>query len=361
MPAISVLIPIYNVEKYLEGCLDSLVMQSFVDFEAICINDGSTDSSKQIIQQFVDKDSRFKMIDKPNSGYGSSMNQGLRVARGDYVAILESDDKYKPFALERLYNTAIKSDAEVVKADFDLYWSLPNERSERFNVTKDLPFDVVVSPSECPKIFYRKPSIWSAVYNRDFLVSNDIWFLETPGASYQDAGFNFKVWASADRVVFLNDSVLLYRQDNEQSSVNSPAKLFCVCDEYKEMQRWCDEDVERRGWTDAIRERMKFDSYLWNYDRLSPELQYKFLEHVQDEFMKDDAAGKIDFSLFEPWAEADLKALMDSPDRFKNCRDDFREPGKLNTFRHYYKLGGLPLIGKVLASKFGLIKTGRGN
>lgn len=76
--AISILVPIYNVEKYLHQCLDSLQAQTFSNFEVICINDGSTDGSRQIIQEYLDKDERFTVIDKPNSGYGSSMNQGLK-------------------------------------------------------------------------------------------------------------------------------------------------------------------------------------------------------------------------------------------------------------------------------------------
>lgn len=99
-PQITVLVPVYNVERYLRECLDSIRAQTFVDFEAICINDGSTDASRDIIQEYLDTDARFRVIDKPNSGYGASMNMGLDAARGSYIAILESDDLYMPTALE---------------------------------------------------------------------------------------------------------------------------------------------------------------------------------------------------------------------------------------------------------------------
>ena len=89
---ISVLVPIFNVEKYLREALDSLVQQTFQDFEVICINDGSTDHSLEIIQAYQQQDSRFCILDKTNSGYGDSMNQGLKLARGEYIAILEPDD-----------------------------------------------------------------------------------------------------------------------------------------------------------------------------------------------------------------------------------------------------------------------------
>ena len=100
-PAVSVLVPIYNVERYLRQCLESLRDQTLADIEVICINDGSTDSSRDIIEGFL-SDPRFRVIDKPNSGYGASMNRGLDEARGRYLAILESDDFLDAPALERI-------------------------------------------------------------------------------------------------------------------------------------------------------------------------------------------------------------------------------------------------------------------
>ena len=101
-PLVSVLVPIYNVERYLEKCLSSLASQTFVDFEVICVNDGSTDASPNIVRGFCDRDKRFTLVSKENSGYGASMNVGLDHARGGYVAILEADDFFDPQALELL-------------------------------------------------------------------------------------------------------------------------------------------------------------------------------------------------------------------------------------------------------------------
>lgn len=351
MPEISVLIPIYNVENYLEECLDSLCAQTFQDFEAICINDGSTDGSRNIIQKYLDMDSRFKVIDKPNSGYGASMNQGLKQATGAYLAILESDDKFGPNALDLLYKTATQHEAEVVKADFWLYWSKPEEKQEVFGIVNGLPTNQPINPENEQGIFYRKPSIWSALYKRSFLEDNEINFLETPGASYQDAGFNFKVWASASRVVFLEEPILYYRQDNEQSSVNSPSKVFCVCDEYAEMERYLVARPEKRKILEPVKERMKFDSYLWNYDRLNDELKESFLKVAAEELKNDIATGDLDWSLFEPWSEADLRAMVENPEAFQESRGENLKPGKLNTFKRYYRLGGFPLIAKLLHYK----------
>ena len=244
-PLVSLLVPIYNVEKYLRQCLDSARNQTLEDIEVICINDGSTDSSPNIIREYMAEDSRFRMIDKANSGYGASMNKGLDAAQGKYIAILESDDYFELDALEKLYQAAETHDAEVVKANFWFYWSKPEERNESFElVTSDMAGHLV-NPQIETEIFYLKPSIWSALYRRDFLKDNGIRFLETPGASFQDSSFNFKVWATATKAYYIQDEILHYRQDNESSSINSPSKVYCVCDEYAEMDRFLASHPER--------------------------------------------------------------------------------------------------------------------
>ena len=340
--------PIYNVEKYLEQCLASLSAQTFGDFEAICVNDGSTDGSRAIIQRFLDADPRFRVIDKPNSGYGASMNRGLDAARGRYVAILESDDFLEPGALEALHATAERTGADVVKADFYLYWSAPEERRERFGIVDEREAGQTLAPLDDFAIFFRKPSIWSALYRRSFLEAGGIRFLETPGASYQDAGFNFKVWACAERASFLVDPVLNYRQDNEASSVASPGKVFCVCDEYASMEEF----VRSRGGSRervllGILQRMKLDSYLWNYDRLAPELRPAFARRAAAEFSAALAEGTVDLALFEPTARAELDALVADPAAFCAGRDSVAGAGTLASLRRYLRLGGLPLVARV--------------
>lgn len=348
-PEVSVLVPIYNVERYLERCLTSLVGQTYDDFEAICINDGSTDGSRAIIQRFLDADSRFRVIDKENSGYGASMNRGLDAARGRYVAILESDDFFEPDALAVLHEAAEMNQAEVVKANFYLYWSRPEERRELFRVVDEVEAGHVLRPLDDLAVFFRKPSIWSALYRRDFLVDDGIRFLETPGASYQDSGFNFKVWASARRVAFLAAPVLNYRQDNEGSSVNNPGKVFCVCDEYASMEEF----VRARGSADerrllAILQRMKLDSYLWNYDRLAPALRPAFVERAAKEFRAAFKRGEVDLALFEPAAEADLRAMVADPAAFCVERDAAASAGAAGALRRYLRMGGPALVSRVL-------------
>ncbi len=353
-PAISVLVPIYNVERYLAECLDSLLAQSFTDFEAILINDGSTDGSRDIIESYLARDNRFRVIDKPNSGYGASMNRGLDEARGSYVAILESDDFFEPDALELLHDIAVKENADVVKASFWLYWSTPEERRVPFNLVTPSLAGRTMCPATDPDktIFYQKPSIWSALYRRAFLDDNKIRFLETPGASYQDASFSFKVFALGKRVSFVATDILSYRQDNEASSVNNPGKVYCVCDEYAEMERFLAEHPELQGELRGVLTRMKFDSYMWNAERLSEDLRAEFLVRAREELLADREKGYVDQEILGVYKYADLTYLLDEPDRFARAFNSYGGGSLAKNLKHYSQLGGLSLMTKMLAQRF---------
>lgn len=350
-PMVSLLVPIYNVEKYLRVCLDSARDQTLKDIEIICINDGSTDGSPEIIREYASKDNRFKIIDKPNSGYGASMNRGLDLAQGKYVGILESDDFFELDALEKLVCAAETNDAQVAKANFWFYWSVPQEKNEIFELVTEEMSGHVVDPHEETGIFYSKPSIWSAIYRRDFLEKNGIRFLETPGASFQDSAFNFKVWASANRVVFLTDPVLHYRQDNEASSVNSPAKTYCICDEHAEMDRFLDAHPEYDSLR-PIKEGIKFDNYMWNYERLVEPLQRKFIKKFSEEFREDKKKGYLDESLLGDWRVSQLRDLMPDPTYYhaRRCAEKV-QGGQFARAKCYMEVGGPGIFAKALLRK----------
>lgn len=118
MVKVSIIIPVYNVEEYLVECMDSVTGQTLNDIEIICVNDGSTDSSLQILKKYRKKDERIILIDKENGGYGQAMNRGFEKASGEYVGIVEPDD-YVPLNMyEELYEKASKYELDFVKADF---------------------------------------------------------------------------------------------------------------------------------------------------------------------------------------------------------------------------------------------------
>ena len=121
-PKVSVITPIYNVSKFLPQCLDSLIAQTLEDIEFICINDGSSDDSLEILNAYAARDSRIKVIDKSNGGYGHTMNTGIDAARGEYIGIVESDDWVNADAFEKLYTIAEAFDhCDIVKANHNVF------------------------------------------------------------------------------------------------------------------------------------------------------------------------------------------------------------------------------------------------
>ncbi|MDW3024300.1 MAG: glycosyltransferase [Alphaproteobacteria bacterium] len=119
MPAISVIIPIYNVEKYLRRCLDSVKNQTFQDWEAICVNDGSPDNSAAILEEYAAMDARFKIVNKENGGLSDARNAGMAVASGDYILYLDSDDFIHPQTMEIAYSLAMRDGSDIVSFTYD--------------------------------------------------------------------------------------------------------------------------------------------------------------------------------------------------------------------------------------------------
>lgn len=309
MPKISILVPVYNVERYLRQCLDSLINQTLRDIEIICINDGSTDNSGKILAEYAKLDRRIFVITKSNSGYGDSMNQGLKRARGEYIGILEPDDWIEPEAYEKLYQLASWRSPEVVKAN---YYQENAGKTRKVTEITLASTGKLLDPRQDFAIFRFNPAIWSAIYQRKFLEKNDIKFLPTPGASYQDTGFSFKVWSCARKVVLTTDAFVHYRLDNQTSSVNSPGKLHCIVDEYQEIETFLTE----RGMFSELGSRMnaiKFRNYHWNLQRLSPALATKFYQTMRREFLASEEEGVLDPTYFTKSEWLALRMILRHP------------------------------------------------
>ena len=291
MTKVSIIVPICNVEKYLRQCLDSVVNQTLKEIEIILVDDGSTDSCPQICDEYASKDYRIKVIHKVNEGLGKAYNTGLDLATGEYIGLIESDDFIELNMFEDLYNEAKLNKLDIVRSDFYLYTTKTNS-NERFDQDW-VKHDEIYSPIEEPIVFLQKPSIWANLYNAEFLRKNDIRFLETPGASYQDVAFTFKVYACAKRFKMIKQSYVHYRIDNENSSVNSTNKLYCVCDEYREIERFIKEKGRYEEFKYII-PRMKYACYCWNFNHLQKGLKYKFLKQFSKEYRKHIFKKEID-------------------------------------------------------------------
>ena len=119
MPAISIIIPVYNVEKYLRRCLDSVLNQTFTDWQAICVNDGSPDGSGEILAEYAARDSRFIIVNKENGGLSDARNAGLPHATGEYIMYLDSDDFIHPQTMEIAYHMARRDNSDIVSFTYD--------------------------------------------------------------------------------------------------------------------------------------------------------------------------------------------------------------------------------------------------
>ena len=316
MSKVSILVPIYNVEKYLRQCLDSLVNQTLNDIEIICINDGSTDKSLSIINEFANKDNRIKVINKKNTGYGHSMNCGLRLAQGEYIGIVESDDFAELDMFETLYNTAKNVGAEMVRSNY--FWHINGE--DLFNEhLQQRPYEKIFSPrNDLPQIFYYFPVIWSGIYNREFLEKNDIRFNETPGASYQDIAFSFKCLACAEKVFLLKKAFLHYRKDNPTASVKSKHKAYCVFDEFDEIKNFLSNHEIFNDPCRYVFPVMRYREFESSLQRMDNVFRFDFFKRMAEEFEQDKKDGYIKKDYWkedtERWEE--LQELFNDKEKF---------------------------------------------
>ena len=317
--AVSILVPICNVQNYLAECLDSLVNQTLTDLQIICIDDGSTDASPDILEEYSRLDRRIEVITKPNSGYGDSMNKGLEIARGEYIGIVESDDFASPDMFEVLYNRAKRLDADLVKENF--FTHLGCSRSSNDALVNNIPlarYGVVQLPGseDVRQVMLMQPAIWSGIYRKGFLDDNNIRFLPTPGASFQDTSFNFKTLALSKRSAFFPTAHLHYRIDNAGSSVKSKAKANCICAEYAEIWRVANEQCKGDSSLAMLIPAIQFNGYDWNLNRLSDKLKHEFFSQYVQEFQGFQQAGLLDESQFLPGAWQKLEQILDDPDGY---------------------------------------------
>ncbi|MGN1153988.1 MAG: glycosyltransferase [Candidatus Gastranaerophilaceae bacterium] len=321
MPKVSILVPIYNVEKYLVECLDSLINQTLEDIEIICINDGSTDSSPEILKEYAQKDSRIKVINKDNSGYGASMNMGLAAATGEYIGILESDDFVKTTMYEVLYSMAINNNLDVAKADCYLYWS-SNKRAIPVGKIKRKLSGKVINVKDDTSILKISPSIWSAIYRREFLINNGIKFLETPGASYQDIGFAFKVLCSAERIMLTHKCYLYYRQDNENSSVKSKGKVYCICDEWDSITDFLNTKPEIKSVVNDMKLSTQYNAYKSNAVRVDTPFKDEFIERFQATFKQYVDNNEITEGFYRKCTKKEFNTLLTDKQGYRKFIDD---------------------------------------
>ncbi|MGF7118943.1 glycosyltransferase [Methanobacterium oryzae] len=313
-PRVSIIIPTFNVEMYLRECLDSVIAQTLNDIEIICVNDGSTDGSLSILEEYKKKDSRIKIISKPNSGYGHTMNVGIDAATGEYIGIVEPDDHVKLDMYETLYNEAVKNDVDLIKADSYRFEGTGKKPKFRRNLTNDQSYyNRIINPQEDLEPFNFMMNTWSGIYKRDFIEKYNIRHNETPGASFQDNGFYFQTFCRATKTYFLNKAFYFKRLDNPNSSVNDKGKVFAMSTEYDFIRNFLEDNPELKKKFIYIYQFKRFHNYRFNLDRISPEFKKIFLEKFHEDYVLAAENNELDEKLFSKKEWDFLQLIIKDP------------------------------------------------
>ena len=211
MPKVSIIVPVYNVEKYLDRCLDSLVNQTLQEIEIIVINDSTPDQSQIIIDKYMNlyPNKVFSYI-KPNGGLSDARNYGMSKMKGDYFGFVDGDDYVEYSMFEKLYERATQEDADVTTCDF--YWTYPN----RLQRATDGPYT-----NERELLTKMMPTVWNKLYKKSWFDSLDIKF--PVGLRYEDSSFSIRLAPFIRKLAYVNEPLVYYvqRQDSITYTQNS--------------------------------------------------------------------------------------------------------------------------------------------
>ena len=317
---ISVVVPIFNVEDYIGDCLDSILDQSLKEFEVICVNDGSTDSSLNILKKYAAKDNRIKIINKDNAGYGHTMNIGMDMASGEYFAIVESDDFILPKMFETLYGAAKENDLDFVKSDFYRFYGEDNKNIikeyQQLDKTKSNKYyNKIFSTHDDHDTYKLLMNTWTGLYNLDFLRKNNIRHSETPGASYQDNGFWFKTFFYGKKVMFIPEPFYMYRRDNPNSSIRNKTKIYAMDTEYDLIDDFLNNRGEKKDFLDAY-VYAKYHNFNFTMNRIGLEFKKEFLLSTSEYFNEMKKHNELDTSLLDEYDLNMLNWIVEKPEEY---------------------------------------------
>ena len=321
MPKVSIIIPTYNVEQYLVQCMESVTRQTLKDIEIVCVNDGSTDRSLEILKRYEKKDRRVIIVDQKNGGYGKAMNAGIDRATGEYIGIVEPDDYVSLDMYEDLYKKASDYDLDMVKADFFRFTTADNgnENFVYFHLSKEpSDYNKVFHPCEEPYALNFVMNTWSGIYRRSFLVENNIRHHETPGASFQDNGFFFQTFLFAKRAMILDRPYYRNRRDNPNSSVHSAEKVYCVNQEYDYIREILMEKPELWKRFKYMYWKKRFTNYLSTISRIGDEYKREYVHYISRELNRAREAGLIRRQKYDNDQWTKIQLLMRDPDSYVN-------------------------------------------
>lgn len=253
MVKVSVIVPIYKVEKYLGRCLKSLVSQTFKEMEIICVNDGSPDQSQQIIDEYVQKyPDLVKGYVKENGGLSDARNYGLTYATGEYVAFIDSDDWVEPEMIEKMYQAAIEKQADLVICDFVMDWETEVKESLYISGVRRESSDLIKN------VLLSGPSAWNKLYKKDLFLTTDIRYPK--GLWYEDLATTPRLLMNVHKIAHVNEAFVHYiqREGSIMATLNEK-----ILDIYTVLE--------------MIEDYYKSHGY---YQQYQAEIEYLYVEHV---------------------------------------------------------------------------------
>lgn len=271
MEKVSIIIPVYNVEKYLPKCLESVIGQTYADLEIICIDDGTPDRSAAVILSYAEKDGRIRLISQKNQGLSGARNTGIRAATGKYIVFLDGDDWIAHETIEAAVNKANENNTDVVM------WGYVREFLNKAVEKKLFNSDRVFDENGCRKLHRRMAGLygeeiadpsnadslvtaWGKLYKADIIKENGLEFIDTKLIGTEDALFNLEYFGYVHRAAFINQPFNHYRKDNDISLTRSyKAKLFSQWNElYNRMESYIKENKLPNEFLSALNNRICF-------------------------------------------------------------------------------------------------------
>jgi glycosyltransferase involved in cell wall biosynthesis len=239
MPLISIIIPVYNVDNYIRECLDSVLSQTFTDYECILIDDGSQDNCPAICDEYAEKDFRFIVIHKKNSGQSDARNEGIKAAKGEYIVFLDADDLFADNkALENIWKIS-----ETTKTDIICNINVTIIRDKNFSLFNNFDKDFI--HGDAIQFYKRiKPGLniitapWSFTLQRDFLLRHDLFF--KTGIVHEDEHWIPRVICAASRVAVNHNLFYTYRTKRPGSTMSTltPKRLFDMISIIEDITGW---------------------------------------------------------------------------------------------------------------------------
>ena len=274
-PKISIVIPVYNVEKYLRQCLDSIVNQTMREIQVICINDGTQDNSRMILQEYVERDSRITIIDKPNGGLSAARNAAYPHIQGKYTLFVDSDDWIEPDLCEKTYQKSEATDAQIT-VFFD-------HRRSRRKFQSLPPLEKTMIEEKTRLLDF--PVIWNKLWRTDFLLDNKLYFPE--GLVFEDNLVNWQAVVFAERISIVPEQFYHHRRTPGSITRKAGEHWLDLIPIYNKIGEYLLESGHYAAYRDKFIS-MKLDVWYRHYRNLPASMKPEYTTMVRESLTADD-------------------------------------------------------------------------